>query len=153
MSYATVAEANAYIASRYTSTDALRLLWENYSDDDKQVLLNKAHDIIDALPLVGRKASIEQTNAFPRFPWRDVPTAVVSAECELALSLCDTETNESLEKYRKMVDYGIQSYSIGNFSETLLSYSKNSVELKYGLISAQAKQLLTPWLTGGYKIE
>lgn len=152
MSYNTVEQADAYIAGHYLSSDELAQQWSSLSDDDKQVLLTRAHDTIDALPITGRKASVDQPDAFPRCPDKEVPDAVKSAECELALSLSDESANESLNNYRKMVDYGIQSYSIGNFSETLLSYSKNSIEIKYGLISSNAKQLLTPWLTGGFRI-
>ena len=152
MSYSTVEYANEYVATHYTSTDEARVRWDNLSDSDKQVLLTRAHDVIDALPLGGRKTSVEQLDAFPRWPNKDVPVAVKGAECELAVSLSDTAANESFEEYRRMVEYGIQSYSIGNFSETLLSYSKNSIEIKYGLNSVRAKQLLTPWLTGGFRI-
>ena len=152
MSYNTVEQADAYIAGHYLSSDELAQQWSSLSEDDKQVLLTRAHDTIDALPITGRKASVDQPDAFPRCPDKEVPDAVKSAECELALSLSDESANESLNNYRKMVDYGIQSYSIGNFSETLLSYSKNSIEIKYGLISSNAKQLLTPWLTGGFRI-
>ena len=152
MSYNTVEQADAYIAGHYLSSDELAQQWSSLSEDDKQVLLTRAHDTIDALPITGLKTDVAQPNAFPRYPEKDVPDAVRGAECELALSLSDEEANASLADYRKMVDYGIQSYSIGNFSETLLSYSKNSVEIKYGLISTNAKQLLTPWLSGGYRI-
>ena len=152
MSYSTVEQADAYVASHYVSADEARVRWELLSAEDKQVLLNQAHDVIDSLPITGRKASVDQPDAFPRCPDREVPDAVKSAECELALSLSDEAANASLDDYRKMVDYGIQSYSIGNFSETLLSDSKNSVEIKYGLNSSKAKQLLTPWLTGGFRI-
>lgn len=152
MSYCTVEQADAYVTGHYLSTDDARVRWDSLASEDKQVLLNRAHDTIDALPITGRKTSVNQPDAFPRCPDKEVPDAVKSAECELALSLSDEAANASLEDYRKMVDYGIQSYSIGNFSETLLSYSKNSIEIKYGLISTQAKQLLTPWLSGGYRI-
>lgn len=152
MSYNTVEQADAYVDSHYLSSDELAQRWSDLYDSDKRVLLTKAHDIIDALPITGRKASVDQPDAFPRYPDKEVPDAVKSAECELALSLSDESANESLNNYRRMVDYGIQSYSIGNFSETLLSYSKNSIEIKYGLISSNAKQLLTPWLTGGFRI-
>ena len=152
MSYNTVEQADAYIAGHYLSSDELAQQWSSLSEDDKQVLLTRAHDTIDALPITGRKTDVAQPNAFPRYPEKDVPDAVRSAECELALSLSDEEANASLADYRKMVDYGIESYSIGNCSETLLSYSKNSIEIKYGLISPNAKQLLTPWLSGGYRI-
>lgn len=152
MSYNTVEQANEYVSSHYLGSDEARITWEILNDDDKQVLLNKSHDIIDSLPITGRKASVDQPDAFPRCPDKEVPDAVKSAECELALSFSDESVNESLNNYRRMIDYGIQSYSIGNFSETLLSYSKNSIEIKYGLISSNAKQLLTPWLTGGFRI-
>ena len=152
MSYCTVEEANAYVALYFTSSDEGRVSWDALSDSDKQVLLNQAHAIIDALPIHGRKTCVDQPDAFPRFPEKEVPTAVRYAECELAVALSDKDANESLNEYRRMVDYGIQSYSVGNFSESLLSYSKNSVELRYGLISSKAKQLLTPWMTGGFRI-
>jgi len=152
VSYNTVEEASTYVATHYTSNDEAHTRWDSLSDDDKQILLTKAHDVIDSLPLTGRKTSVDQPDAFPRCPYKGVPDAVKSAECELALSLSDEAANQSLDDYRKMVDYGIQSYSVGNFSKTLLSYSKNSVEIKYGLISSKAKQLLTPWLTGGFRI-
>lgn len=152
MSYCTVAQANEYVRNFYVSADEARMRWESLSDADKQILLNQAHSIIDSLPLTGRKTSVDQPDAFPRCPDSVVPEEVQNAECELALALSDEAVNASLDDYRKMVNYGIQSYSIGNFSETLLSYSKNSIEIKYGLISSKAKQLLTPWLTGGFRI-
>ena len=153
MSYSTVEYANDYIASHYIRTDDARVRWESLAIDDRQVLLNKAHDVIDSLPVVGRKTSVDQPDAFPRYPDKVVPDAVMRAECELALVLSDDAVNDTLAEYQKMVDYGIQSYSVGNFSETLLSYSKNSVELRYGLVSPKAKQLMTPWMTGGFRIE
>lgn len=153
MSYATVEFADNYIGTHYMSTDSNRIRWEMLDEEDKAVLLNVAHDVIDSLPLTGRKTCMNQVDAFPRCPDKAVPTVVLNAECELALALSDEANNASLEEYRKMVEYGIQSYSIGNFSETLLTYNKSSLELQYGLNSAKAKRLLTPWLSGGYRIE
>ena len=66
MSYNTVEQANAYVASHYLSSDEARVRWELLNDEDKQVLLNKSHDIIDALPITGRKASVDQPDAFTR---------------------------------------------------------------------------------------
>lgn len=152
MSYSTVEEANLYVQTHYTSTEEARTRWETLSDEDKLVTLTKAHDVIDSLPFTGYKTCVNQPDAFPRWPDKEVPQEVKNAECELALALTDEAANESLNDYRKMVDYGIQSYSIGNFSETLLSYSKNSVEIKYGLNSSKAKQLLNPWMSGGFRI-
>lgn len=152
MSYCTVEEANQYVTDNYISTDESRKRWEALSDDDKQALLNKSFKVIESLPYTGRKTCVDQPQAFPRCPDTDIPTAVKDAEVELALSLSDSELNSSLKDYRRMVDYGISSYSIGNFSESILSYQKNSLQLKYGLISDEAERLLTPWLSGGYRI-
>ena len=101
MSYCTVEEANAYVSLYFTSSDEGRVSWDALSDSDKQVLLNQAHDIIDALPIHGRKTCVDQPDAFPRFPEKEVPTAVRHAECELAVSLSDKDTNESLNEYRR----------------------------------------------------
>lgn len=152
MSYATVEDANAYVQSMYLSTDEARLTWEKLSDEDKQVLLNKAFDVIEQLPFTGRKTSEEQPNAFPRCPDTEVPQAVVNAEIALAVTYSDSELLSSIKDYRRMVDYGVSSYSIGNFSESLLTYQKNGLQLRFGLISDEAERLLTPWLSGGYRI-
>ena len=152
MSYTTLEEANSYVTSHYTSTDETRVRWESLIDDDKTSLLNKAFDIIDNLPYTGRKTCVDQPYAFPRCPSNEVPEAVKNAEVELALSLSDTSLLDSLKDYRRMVNYGISSYSIGNFSESLLTYQKNGLQLRYGLISDEAERLLTPWLAGGYRI-
>lgn len=152
MSYSTIGEATEYVETHYLSTDEVRTSWGNLSEDDKQVLLNKAFTVIESLPFTGHKASVDQPNAFPRCPDTEVPDAVKQAEIELALSFSDSEASETLKDYRKMVDYGINSYSIGNFSETLLTYSKNSLQMQYGLISEEAERLLKPWMYGGYNI-
>lgn len=152
MSYNTVDTANEYVTGHYLSSDEARLRWEALSTEDRQVLLNKSFDVIEGLPLTGRKTHTDQPNQFPRCPDEEVPEVVLQAEVELALALSDTELAESIRDYRRMVDYGISSYSIGNFSETILSYQKNSLQMRYGLISDEAERLLNPWLTGGYRI-
>lgn len=153
MSYNTVDEANLYVTSNYTSTDSLRVSWEELSTEDRQVLLNRAYSIINSLPLRGCKASVDQPGAFPRYGSKEVPQQVKYAEVELAVSFTDTEQLSSLAEYKSKADYGISSYRLGNFSETLLSYAKDSLQLKYGLISTAAERLLTPWMSGGFCIE
>lgn len=152
MSYNTLEEANEYVSSHYLSSDDACIRWESLEDADKQVLLNKSFSIIEGLPLTGRKTCIDQPNQFPRCPDKEVPVEVKQAEVELALALSDSELAESLKDYRRMVNYGISSYSIGNFSESILSYQKNSLQLRYGLVSDEAERLLTNWLSGGYRI-
>ena len=153
MSYSTTEEADLYVVSNYTSTDSLRTAWEELSDDDRQVLLNKAYSVINSLPLRGCKTSVDQPGAFPRCGSDVIPQQVKDAEVELALSFTDTEQLSALAEYKSKADYGISSYRLGNFSETLLSYAKDSLQLKYGLISTTAERLLLPWMSGGFCIE
>lgn len=152
MSYNTVAEADQYISEHYTSNSSVRTMWYALEENDKQVLLNRGHDIIDSLPLVGCKHDVAQMDAFPRCCDEDVPLAVKHAEVELSVAYADENASEVQDQYRKMIDYGISSYSIGNFSESLLTYQRRSLQMTYGLISAEAERLLQPWISGGYRI-
>lgn len=153
MSYSTVEEADAYVASHYISNDPMRLTWDALIPADKQSLLNKSAAIIDSLPLTGRRTNRGQKEEFPRCGATEVPDAVKNAECELALTYSDSSKSADADQYRKMIQYGISSYSIGNFSESLLSYQRNNLQLQYGLISVEAERLLQPWLSGGFCIE
>lgn len=153
MSYNTVEEANAYINSHYLETSSLRQLWEALDDDSKTILLTRGKDVIDNLPLRGRKTECDQPDAFPRDGMKEVPQPVKAAEAEIALTLTDSDANEIQDQYRKMIDYGISSYRIGNFSESILAYQKNSASLLYGLVSSEAERLLQPWMGGGFCIE
>lgn len=153
MSYNTVEEANTYVSTHYLDTDENRLMWEKLSDENKQVLLNRGKSIIDHLPLRGRKTCATQTDAFPRNGQTEVPDDVKDAEVEVALVYANTDEAEIQNQYRRMVNYGISSYSIGNFSESILSYQKNSMQMLYGLASYEAERLLQEWLCGGFNIE
>lgn len=152
MSYASVEEADEYIASHYLADDSDRKKWESLDTESKQILLTRSMGIIDNLPLTGRKHSCTQPNAFPRNCDEEVPSAVKAAEIELALSLSDTDMQELQNEYRRLVDYGISSYSIGNFSESILTYGKGSLQMQYGLVSTEAERYLSPWLRGGFCI-
>lgn len=153
MSYNTVPEADEYVSGHFMSTDTRRTDWEALDESDKQVLLNQSHDIIDSLPLTRVKYDCEQPDAFPRCPDKEVPQAVKYAEVELAVAYADKGSVEDAQHYSRMVQYGITSYSVGNFSESIVDYAKNSPAVKYGLISQKAERLLTPWLSGGYRVE
>lgn len=153
MSYNTVGTADEYVQSHYLSNDPTRTKWEDLLDDDKQTLLNKASSVINSLPLRGCKTSATQADAFPRCGATEVPQAVKDAEVELALCYTDTDQMEVLADYKRKADYGISSYSVGNFSETLVTYARDSIQFKYGLVSSEAQRLLTPWMNGGYCFE
>lgn len=151
--YVTLTEANEYVTSHYVAQDKLRLGWEGLSDEDRTALLNRSYSIINSLPLRGRKADPEQEGAFPRCPSSEVPKRVKDAQVELALAYTDTDKTTAVAEYKQKADYGISSYRIGNFSETLLSYANYSLQMQYGLISTEAERLLMPWLYGGFRIE
>lgn len=150
MSYCTVQEADEYVSTHYLSTDEIRGTWESLDEDSKQILLNRGEQVIDNLPLSGRKYDTAQPNAFPRNCSPDVPNEVKFAEVELALAYSDSDSLQIQDEYKRMVDYGISSYSIGNFSESILTYGKGSLQMKYGLISTQAERYLSAWLSGGF---
>lgn len=152
MSYSTLLDADKYIETHYVSTDPQRIKWNTLSIEDKQILLEKAFMILERLPFTGHKTDIAQPFMFPRCPDTEVPNEVLAAEIELAFKLSDDEANDEAKEYRRMALYGINSYHIGNFGETVLAYGGQSLAVKNGLISEEAERLLSPWLTGGYDI-
>ena len=137
MSYVSLAEANEYFSSRLHA-DA----WADVSDADKEKALAMATKAIDRQPLSGRKTDLAQEMAFPRYPDVDVPEAVKEACCEVALALIERGNSQR----RKLQQEGVQSFSLGNMSET---YAPGAGR---GLLSQEAKELLRPWLLGAVMI-
>ena len=156
-SYVTVEEANNYIKLNYTSSESLRITWEGLASEDKQVLLNRAAAAIDSLPLPGRKTYPDQENAFPRYPSKEVPEDVKAAQIEIALTSSDEQQNEDAKLYQKMWAYGVNSYRIGNLSESIGTASGNAgfttTLLQSGVVSTKAQNLLSRFLGGGFCIE
>ena len=151
--YVTLEEADEYIRTHYLSTDSLRLGWDNLSEDDRTVLLNKSFQAIELLPFPGRKLSPEQSSAFPRWPHKEVPAVVKWAQIENALAKSDASNEEDAQHYEKLWTYGVESYSIGNLSESISSgtYGLRGAQ-NTGVISAVADRLLRPLLGGGYRM-
>lgn len=154
--YMTIAEADNYIASHYLSTDTLRASWEALTDEDKEVLLTVSTEAINSMPWSGKKTQAGQPNAFPRWPNTEVPKAVIAACIENALAFTDESTREESAAYQRMWAYGLSSYKIGNFSETVAQGDGNSgatLLAKNGIVSSKAQTMLKPFLGGGYRIE
>ena len=154
--YVTVAEASEYIQTRYASTDELRQAWEAMDEADQAVYLQKSFDAINILPFRGRKYAAGQEAAFPRWPDPEVPLAIKYAQIENALTLTDTGAQEDAAFYEKMWQYGVESYSIGNLSESSSNGSWGrscSSTAARSVTSAQALNLLQPYLMGGFSIE
>ena len=148
--YVTLAEANEYISTHYLSKDALRVGWEGMSDADKTVMLTKAFQTLELLPFTGRKTDRSQLKAFPRWPHQEVPETIKHAQIENALACSDPSKEEDLKYYERLQTFGIESYSIGNLSESLGS-GTSSAQIT-GIVSATAEKLLRPYLGGGYRL-
>lgn len=156
-SYVTIEEATQYVLQHYTSGDSVRIAWESLTDEDKQILLNRSADAINSLPLPGRKTYPDQENAFPRYPSTEVPEEVKAAQVENALISSDEQQSEDAKLYQKMWAYGVNSYRIGNLSESIGTASGNAgfttVLIRSGIVSVRAQNLLSRFLGGGFCIE
>ena len=153
MSYVDVAYADEYVETHFLSTDELRETWEGLDEMDKEVLLRRSFESLESLPFSGRKTDPKQPNAFPRWPYEEVPEAIKNAQVENAVSLSDSAASEDAAFYEKLWQYGVESYSIGNLSERTSqgTWGRNATTTA-GLVSAKATQMLQPFISGGYCI-
>jgi hypothetical protein len=160
--YISLADCDTYLAANYISTDAKYVAWAALTDANCEVLLRKAAQTIDRQPLAGYKYISTQAMAFPRYTYSEsaddntnlhpllrangyycdgtVPDAVKYAQCEIAIELAQG-SNARADMQRQ----GVKSFSLGNLSETYTG-SQNSI------ISHEAKQLLVPYLGGGFRV-
>jgi hypothetical protein len=136
-SYIDIDGADEYFAGRLHAES-----WGQADDSTKEKALKQATKIIDRQPLKGRKATDEQELAFPRYPDTELPEAVKEACCEEALALLERGNSQR----RKLQQEGVQSFSLGNMSETFAAGAGK------GLLSQEAKELLKPWLLGAVMI-
>lgn len=151
--YVTLQEADDYVRTHFTSMDTLRQSWEELTNEDRVILLTKSFQNIELLPFPGKKACPGQPNAFPRWPCKEVPNAIKWAQIENAVAKSDTSNEEDVKYYERLWTYGVQSYSIGNLSESVSSgtYGLHGAQAT-GIVSANAERLLAPYLGGGYRI-
>lgn len=149
--YVTLEEADAYVLAHYLGSEQVRLSWESLSDESKEKLLLRSVEDIDHLPFVGRKSLTSQEHAFPRFPSATIPEAIKAAQIENALTSADESIQEDADLYRKMQMWGIKAYSMGGLSETLSDQSGgDNLASQYNIVSAKARTLLKPFMSGGY---
>ena len=146
--YATVEQANAYVASYYSSTNNIRTAWEALSEEDKQIVLNRAEQVIDLLPFNGKPVDPKQINAFPRYPNPELSLERVRvAAIELALQTNgDTEAQDRLNLRAQ----GVKSYKIGDLSETFKDTNSEDYLIQFAL--DVINPFLRNWLSGGYRI-
>ena len=146
--YATVEQANAYVASYYSSTNNIRIAWEALNEEDKQITLNRSEQLIDLLPFNGKPVDPKQLNAFPRYPNPELSLERVKiAAIELALQTNgDTETQDRLNLRAQ----GVKSYKIGDLSETFNDTNSEDYLIQFAL--DVVNPFLRNWLGGGYRI-
>lgn len=151
--YVSLEEANEYISTHYLTTDALRLGWEALTEENRIILLTKSFQTIELLPFTGRKLNPDQSTVFPRWPCKEVPSAIKWAQIENALAKSDASNEEDAQHYEKLWTYGVESYSIGNLSEHVSagSYGLRGAQAT-GVTSAIAERFLRPYLGGGYRM-
>ncbi len=133
-SYCTIEYADEYFAGRLHAER-----WGQADESTKEKALKQATKIIDRQRLNGRKTNPSQPLAFPRYPDAEIPQNVKEACCEEALAILERGNSQR----RKLQQEGVQSFSLGNMSET---YAPGAGR---GLLSQEAKELLRPWLLGG----
>lgn len=161
-SYISLVDADTYLSNHYIAADPKKVAWDALTDADCEALLRKAAITIDRQPLVGLKATIAQTLAFPRAIYSDfpnyiyqtqafindsnwyvqtsVPTEVKEAQCEIAIESTQTTPNRV-----KLQRQGVKSFSLGSLSESYTGSQNN-------IISQEAKELLSPYIGGGFRI-
>lgn len=150
--YVTVEEASIYVSMHYASTDALRVAWEAMTEADQAVYLLRSYDLLERLPFVGKKYQQDQTSQFPRWPNEEVPQDIKDAQVANAVSLTDSSHADDDEFYEKLWQYGVESYRIGNFSESSSNGSWSKSRANKALASPVATKLVQPYLNGGYRI-
>jgi len=152
--YTSVPEADSYITAHYVSDSEERKRWESLSDENKTVYLTNSFEAIEKLKFNGRKTVSGQETAFPRLPYQygkieeATPKSVKYAEIELALWLSDTKRSEKSRKRKELTDDGVISFSIGDLSE---NYGNKSKETVSALKCSKCRELLSPYLCGGYE--
>lgn len=151
--YVTLDEANKYMAENYVSADEVRTSWEGLTDDDKAALLRRSFQSIELLPFIGHKLCPEQKTQFPRCPYTEVPDPVKWAQIEQAATTSNDGENEEAKHYEKLWQWGVNSYTIGNLSETISTGTYGAGALRTaGVSSPVAARLLSPYIQGGFNI-
>ncbi|MDE5946335.1 MAG: hypothetical protein K2G63_03365 [Oscillospiraceae bacterium] len=156
--YTSIQEADAYIIIHYTSGSSEYKRWKSLSDDDKNVYLTNAFEAIEKLQFRGRKAVPGQDTAFPRLPYQYgkvdeiAPLCVKSAEIELALWISDEKKQSRLQKRKELIENGVTSFSLGDLSENYGDTTKSEVKTVSALKCEKCRELLAPYLCGGYEM-
>lgn len=169
--YITLEDASTYLALHYIAADVQLVAWEALDDADQEIYLRNAMQAIENLPYPGRKQDVNQALNFPRYErilepvrrrydrysypysiiWLEsgsVPDNVKFAQVEEALELA-SPSNASAIKSR--LGSGLNSFRIGNFSESIKGGSTGANTVSTRLASIKAQNLLLPYQQGSFK--
>lgn len=135
MSYTDASGGDAYFATRVGSA-----AWDDSETADKEKALAHATRIIDNLNFLGIKLDDTQENAFPRHGQTDVPTDIINACCEIALSLLDgVDIELELENL---------SATSSGYANVKTTFNRDTLpeHILAGVPSSTAWRYLKPWL-------
>lgn len=174
--YVSVADASAYLALHYISTDAQLIAWTALGDTDKEIYLRNATLAIDRLRFPGFKSVTDQDLAFPRDaipavplrrearPWyydyfsldwwttSTVPDEVKFAQIEEALELTSPGSATGI---KNRTQDGIQSFREGDYQETRTSgggASSIPLLVRQTLNSIKAQEFISVYTGGSFRI-
>lgn len=152
-SYVTIADADTYISGHYRSNNTDKKRWDELEEEDKEVCLVNACELIEVLPFQGRKALSTQTMQFPRLPMQychteeGTPANVKQAQIELALYLSNDEAQADAEQRKALQTQGVKSFSVGKLSE---AYATDTSIKSAAYLCTKCMDKLKPYLNGGY---
>lgn len=170
--YATVEEADNYIASHYLSSNTARQTWEALSTEDKTSALLRSCVSLNALKYRGRRKNAGQKLEFPRTNTQGVAGVyyqqIFNPYFDQGLSGYSATSSDGLDKAimaqienalwyvaldpqvtdgAKIAIRGLTSKKAGPISE---SYGQTSVQAQEGIYTRQVYSILSEWLSAGY---
>lgn len=179
--YVSVADADTYVGLNFISTDPKRVAWDLLSDGDKEILLRRATQSIEAIKYPGLKFETSQTLSFPRqnlpqWPirreldycnwWFDsfgtiCPfSSLWTATGDVPDAIKNAEIEEALESaspgigssIKKRKQKGVTSVKIGNFSENFQPGATNISNMASVFGSIKAQEFIAQFQNGGFRI-
>lgn len=143
-SYISLDDANNYVKQLRMSTDKGRKKWEQLSDEDKAVLINKYTIEVDNLPYFGKRVSTEQSLGFPRIiSGRYIECPYQVRICIVELSLLELEYDST--DANEHVKLGIETYKIKDASVTYREDAGN-------ILSGKVMDAKRKWLNNFVKV-
>lgn len=167
--YATVEEADNYIASHYLSSNSARQSWEALTDEDKKAALLRSCVALNALKYNGRRKVAGQKLEFPRTSSQGVAGVfyqpVFNPAYDQGLAGYSATSSDGLDKAvmaqienalwyvaldpqvtdgAKITVRGLTSKKAGPISE---NYGQTSVQAQEGIYTKQVYAILSEWLS------